>query len=187
MWLIAALPLQGTSYWQPMVNAYGAVWQASNYGSTPLSIRITGSSGQMLYAMYVQAHLFVRNVLESAVMAPKHIAIRCLSNDKLLVCAGTQSRLLRMAPTRQAYNLAVPPAQVYYLLLPSSLAVVHALMMSTFQQCTCMYCINVIGMTCGHNHSKLIHRGASLIKMLSVVSLRGIILCPLQHNPCVAG
>lgn len=42
--------LQGSS-WMKMLNSYGAVWQASNMGSPPYSLRITGGTMEMLMAM----------------------------------------------------------------------------------------------------------------------------------------
>ena len=42
--------MQGDTNWAPMTNAYGAVWQGSNLGSAPFSLRITGSAQQQLIA-----------------------------------------------------------------------------------------------------------------------------------------
>ena len=44
-------PKQGSTTWQTMTNSFGAAYQVSNFGSAPLSLRITGQ-GQTLVARY---------------------------------------------------------------------------------------------------------------------------------------
>lgn len=43
---------QGQADWTPMLNDHGAVWQASNLGGPPFSLRITGDGQQQLIAQY---------------------------------------------------------------------------------------------------------------------------------------
>ena len=38
-----------------MQNGFGATWQASNFGSAPLDVRITGSTGTLYTARYTLA------------------------------------------------------------------------------------------------------------------------------------